>query len=692
MSAVDKTQTVIVGEKASFQFQKFPGKLPADLFPPAPERFRFLRELGRGGMAVVYHAYDAVGEREVALKFITHYDDQDAVKRFRREATDLAAVYHPNIVNFYSAGEASTGSDYIEMEYVGGGTLKSFTETCDSLRAILRVFVRICDGLEHIHQRGMVHRDIKPANILINACGDPKISDLGLARRFSGRSDITQMGTVMGTAAYLAPEQIMSCTVGPEADLYALGITLFESVTGQHPFPVESPLAIIRAHLQEEAPLPSSVLPGLPGRLDQLIGALLRKDPLQRPQVGWLREELRLCGEEMTDQQDQLTHANPRSLLERARRHLDAERPEEALTLLDRVPFFQTNPRLIAETALQRARALLQQSHEDALSQARRAVDECRRLCPEELGHALLIQGKAAQRAGEWKEELDCLQEARGTLPSRAVELQVTLMEALAEWHEAGWPGFSVEEGRRYRELAAGLRLRDRSSSSGANYRVVFQPSPAPAKISRRPALAVVACLLTMLGLLGVVWSSSGGSTRVLPEGASPAPAMEATLSLAESLADNLPDLTEAEAPAIPLRRLQVPQRAETPAREPSVVHEPVVREPVDRKVVIARAELPRPTYKVAAPKAARRAAPAPQPVIEVPVVQGSFQPTPLPAAIEKPSARAALKSGTATRQEVVARAREKLRKTARARRERAREATSTSPVGYYGPTIRKTL
>lgn len=250
-------------------------------------------------MAVVYHAFDTSANRPVAIKFLPPTDDEAALKRFRREASDLAAVFHPNIVDFYSLGEFQ-GREYIEMEFVGGGSLADFLRSNRSLSEILTMFLGICEGLEHIHNRGLVHRDIKPANVLISPDGVPKLADLGLAKRLEGRSQITQNGAIVGTCSYLAPEQLMSVEVGPRADLYALGICLFEAVAGRHPFQADNQMAMMRAHLQEKPVSASSLRPGIPRGLDSLLGRLLEKNPDNRPATAArVRSELQACLSEL---------------------------------------------------------------------------------------------------------------------------------------------------------------------------------------------------------------------------------------------------------------------------------------------------------------------------------------------------------------------------------------------------------
>lgn len=249
-----------------------------------PARFKLDFELGRGGMGVVYKAFDSAFGRDVAIKVLAEgLADAELVHRFRRESAEHSELSHPNVVRCHEFG--THGSvDYLVMEYVDGGCLRDFVDRCGGYQDIVRAYREICLGLEHIHTQGIVHRDVKPRNILFTMEGEPKISDFGIARRISGTSELTQTGIIMGTSAYLAPEQILSSkTVTPSADLYALGVCLFESLTGRLPFSKETDYLLLRAHISEEPPAPSSLKPELPHALDKIVLSLLGKNPSQRP-------------------------------------------------------------------------------------------------------------------------------------------------------------------------------------------------------------------------------------------------------------------------------------------------------------------------------------------------------------------------------------------------------------------------
>lgn len=244
-----------------------------------PPRFEIIKELGRGGTSVVLQVRDANRDgREVAVKILLKDSEED---RFRREAERLSSLSHPNVVSFLEVGSFE-GRDFLVMEYLAMGDLTSYTQGL-SVPGILRLFIEICDGLAHLHDRGIIHRDLKPANILVAHDGRPKITDLGVARQMERNTRLTQAGTILGTYSYLAPEQILSSTVGPRADLYSLGICLFCSLTGRKPFEADNEFKMLKAHLEETPPSLILYLPGAPQELDDLVQSLLAKDENDRP-------------------------------------------------------------------------------------------------------------------------------------------------------------------------------------------------------------------------------------------------------------------------------------------------------------------------------------------------------------------------------------------------------------------------
>lgn len=244
-----------------------------------PPRFEIIKELGRGGTSVVLQVRDANRDgQEVAVKILLKDSEED---RFRREAERLSTLSHPNVVSFLEVGSFE-GRDFLVMEYLPLGDLTSYTQTL-SLVGILRLFIEICDGLAHLHDRGIIHRDLKPANILVAQTGHPKIADLGVARQMERNTRLTQAGTILGTYSYLAPEQILSSTVGPRADLYSLGVCLFVALTGRKPFEADNEFKMLKAHLEELPPSLALYLPGVPQELDDLMQSLLAKDETDRP-------------------------------------------------------------------------------------------------------------------------------------------------------------------------------------------------------------------------------------------------------------------------------------------------------------------------------------------------------------------------------------------------------------------------
>lgn len=249
-----------------------------------PERFKVDRELGRGGMGVVYKAFDTAFGRDVAVKVLPDQVQEDELLfRFRREGMDLAGMSHPNVVACFDYGNHE-GHDYIVMEYVDGGNLRHYVKNSSGLADIVSVYCDICEGLDHIHSRGIVHRDVKPGNILFTTGGIPKIADFGISRRMDSETQITQVGTIMGTSSFVAPEMIVSSSsVTPSADLYALGVCLFESLTGRLPLTGDTEFAVLNAHLNETPPKPSELRPEVPAMLDEIVLKLLAKKTEERP-------------------------------------------------------------------------------------------------------------------------------------------------------------------------------------------------------------------------------------------------------------------------------------------------------------------------------------------------------------------------------------------------------------------------
>src|SRR5712692_702591 len=248
-------------------------------------RYKILRKLGAGGMANVYLAEDQELGRRVAIKILDdrHAADEQFVERFRREAKNAAALSHQNIVSIYDRGEAE-GTYYIAMEYLDGRSLKELIITRGPAPISIAIdYARqILAGLRFAHRHGIVHRDIKPHNVIVDAEGRAKVTDFGIAR--AGASQMTEAGSIIGTAQYLSPEQARGTQVDQTSDLYSLGIVLYELLTGTVPFTGDTPVEIAMKHLSAVPERPSAMRPEVPHDLDMIVLRALAKDPADRYQ------------------------------------------------------------------------------------------------------------------------------------------------------------------------------------------------------------------------------------------------------------------------------------------------------------------------------------------------------------------------------------------------------------------------
>jgi eukaryotic-like serine/threonine-protein kinase len=248
-------------------------------------RYRVLRKLGAGGMANVYLAEDQELGRSVAIKMLDerHSQDEQFVERFRREAKNAAGLSHPNIVSIYDRGQAE-GTYYIAMEYLEGRTLKELliTRGPTPLTVAIDYARQILAALGFAHRHGIVHRDIKPHNVVVAPDGRLKVTDFGIAR--SGTSQMTETGSIIGTAQYLSPEQAKGAPVTPASDIYSVGIVLYEMLTGSVPFTGDTPLEIAMKHLSTTPLPPSEQRPETPHELDLIVLRALAKDPADRYQ------------------------------------------------------------------------------------------------------------------------------------------------------------------------------------------------------------------------------------------------------------------------------------------------------------------------------------------------------------------------------------------------------------------------
>ena len=248
-------------------------------------RYHVRSRIAHGGMATVYLATDTRLDREVALK-VMHADlarDADFVGRFIGEAKSVARLSHPNIVGVYDQG-ADGDYLYLAMEYVPGRTLRALMRERGWLpwQEALAVIDPVLAGLAAAHQAGIVHRDVKPENVLITGDGRVKVVDFGLARASAAVGN-TRAGMIIGSVAYIAPEQVTGAPSDARSDVYAAGIVLFEMLTGRQPFTGDTPLAVAYAHVNSDVPVVSSLVGGIPQGVDQLVRAATSRDPQQRP-------------------------------------------------------------------------------------------------------------------------------------------------------------------------------------------------------------------------------------------------------------------------------------------------------------------------------------------------------------------------------------------------------------------------
>jgi len=244
-------------------------------------RYRLVDRIGSGGMADVWRATDSELDRDVALK-VLHENfarDEEFVERFRREASSAAGLQHPNVVSVYDRGSYE-GSYYIAMELIEGSSLRDLITRGLEPGEAVEVTRQVLAAASFAHGKGIIHRDLKPMNVLIDREGRVKVTDFGIAR--AGNSEITQTGSVMGTAQYLSPEQAQGMEVTATADIYSIGVMLFEMLTGRLPFEGENAVAIAMKQVSEPPVAPSAINPAISPALDSVVLRALAKDPAER--------------------------------------------------------------------------------------------------------------------------------------------------------------------------------------------------------------------------------------------------------------------------------------------------------------------------------------------------------------------------------------------------------------------------
>lgn len=248
------------------------------------DRYKIIELIGGGGMANVYLARDIILERYVAVKVLRldYADDPEFIRRFHREAINATSLAHPNIVNIYDVGEEDN-IYYIVMEYVSGETLKQYIQNRSPipLEKVVDIMLQITSGISHAHQNNIIHRDIKPQNILIDKDGAVKITDFGIAIALTSMT-ITHTNSVMGSVHYISPEQARGGIATKKSDIYALGIVMYELITGRLPFSGESAVSIALKHLQSETPSPRKYNPDIPQSVENIVIKATAKDPYYR--------------------------------------------------------------------------------------------------------------------------------------------------------------------------------------------------------------------------------------------------------------------------------------------------------------------------------------------------------------------------------------------------------------------------
>ncbi len=248
--------------------------------------YRIMNQIGKGGMATVYKAYQASVDRYVAVKVLPSQlaESREFAARFQQEARIIANLEHPHILPIFDYGE-SDGVAYLVMRYLDAGTLKDKMEAGRPLplAVIDHIFTQLTDALSYAHGHGIVHRDLKPANALIDSQGNIFLTDFGIARLLESASPrLTQTDAILGTPAYISPEQAQSRPVDQRSDIYSLGIILYEMATGSVPYVADTPLAVLFMHISDPLPLPSSLKPDIPASIEKVILKALAKDPGDR--------------------------------------------------------------------------------------------------------------------------------------------------------------------------------------------------------------------------------------------------------------------------------------------------------------------------------------------------------------------------------------------------------------------------
>ncbi|CEF49140.1 unnamed protein product [uncultured bacterium] len=251
--------------------------------------YEILEQIGCGGMGVIYRARQRHSRRIVAVKRVLSYraDSHGALQRFRREAQAVASLDHPNILPIYEVSQSDDGLPFFSMKLAEKGSLHDNAASLrDEPRKCVQLMAKVALAVEYAHSRGVLHRDLKPGNILLNDCGEPLVSDFGLAKLLDGNNDLTRSLTTFGTAGFIAPEQAGDAAVdlNPAADVYSLGAVLFNLLAGRPPFLGSNPVSVIRQASETQAPKLRSLAPSLDRDLETICAHCLERDPRARYQ------------------------------------------------------------------------------------------------------------------------------------------------------------------------------------------------------------------------------------------------------------------------------------------------------------------------------------------------------------------------------------------------------------------------
>lgn len=245
--------------------------------------YKIVREIGKGGMGIIYKALNPADQKTVAIKVLPPtMVDRVTVERFHREAKAMAKLRHPNMVEVFESG-MEHGKHFLVMEFIEGENLKSIIKARGTLPVseCARISIQVAEALSHLHQSGMIHRDIKPSNIMVTPEGKVKLMDYGLVK-IMGLTSVTVEGAALGTVEYMSPEQITGEGVDIRADIYSLGITVYEMATGQLPFKGQTPQELLLKHQSEVPVSVRSLRPQIPPELEKIINRAIAKQPQQR--------------------------------------------------------------------------------------------------------------------------------------------------------------------------------------------------------------------------------------------------------------------------------------------------------------------------------------------------------------------------------------------------------------------------